>query len=135
MSPFETYQAYLGLKNHFSNPKYDYFKYKKTRATLASFNRRADKYFFEKSSRKYNDKEIVNFLVSNFVATDNPQSIWIGEIINSGERTLPRMDAPAAESDLLIQGAIDRIVLSDKIRECFRLLERSSNSSQNISKK
>jgi hypothetical protein len=86
MSPFETYQAYLGLKNHFSNPKYDYFKYKKTRATLASFNRRADKYFFEKSSRKYNDKEIVNFLVSNFVATDNPQSIWIGEIINSGER-------------------------------------------------
>jgi hypothetical protein len=28
-------------------------------------------YFFEKSSRKYNDKEIVEFLVSNFVATDN----------------------------------------------------------------
>ena len=68
MSPFETYQAYLGIKNHFSNPKYDYFKYKKTRATLASFNRRADKYFFEKSSRKYSDKEIVDFLVSNFVA-------------------------------------------------------------------
>jgi hypothetical protein len=76
MSPFETYQAYLGLKNHFSNPKYDYFKYKKTRATLASFNRRSDKYWFEKTSRKYNDKEIVEFLVANFV-----------EIINSGERT------------------------------------------------
>jgi hypothetical protein len=86
MSPFETYQAYLGLKNHFSNPKYDYFKYKKTRATLASFNRRSDKYFFEKTSRKYGDKEIVEFLVANFVSTDNPQSIWIGEIINSGER-------------------------------------------------
>ena len=87
MSPFETYQAYLGLKNHFSNPKYDYFKYKKTRATLTSFNKRKDRYFFEKSSRKYNDKEIVDFLVSNFVAADNPQSIWIGHIINSGERT------------------------------------------------
>ena len=84
MSPFETYQAYLGIKNHFSNPKYDYFKYKKTRATLTSFNKRKDRYFFEKTSRKYNDKEIVNFLVSNFVATDNPQSIWIGQIINSG---------------------------------------------------
>ena len=87
MSPFETYQAYLGIKNHFNNPKYDYFKYKKTRATLASFNRRSDKYFFEKTSRKYGDKEIVEFLVANFVSTDNPQSIWIGEIINSGERT------------------------------------------------
>jgi len=87
MSPFETYQAYLGIKNHFSNPKYDYFKYKKTRATLASFNRRADKYFFEKTSRKYNDKEIVDFLVSNFVAADNTSNLWIGEIINSGERT------------------------------------------------
>ena len=88
MSPFETYQAYLGIKNHFSNPKYDYFKYnKKVRASAKSFNARSDKYFFEKTSRKYNDKEIVDFLVSNFVAADNPQSIWIGQIINSGERT------------------------------------------------
>jgi hypothetical protein len=28
----------------------------------------------------------VDFLVSNFVSTDNPQNLWIGEIINSGER-------------------------------------------------
>ena len=50
-------------------------------------------------------------------------------------KKLSRVDAMTAELDLHIQGAIDRIVLSDKIRECFRLLERSSNSSQNISKK
>ena len=88
MSPFETYQAYLGIKNHFSNPKYDYFKYnKKVRASAKSFNARSDKYFFEKTSRKYNDKEIVDFLVSNFVAADNTSNLWIGEIINSGERT------------------------------------------------
>jgi hypothetical protein len=53
---------------------------------LTSFNKRKDKYFFEKTSRKYSDKEIVDFLVSNFVATDNPSNLWIGEIINSGER-------------------------------------------------
>lgn len=88
MSPFEVYQNYLSLKSHFTNPKYDYFKYnKKVRATLTSFNKRKDKYFFEKSSRKYSDKEVVDFLVSNFVAADNPQNLWIGEIINSGERT------------------------------------------------
>lgn len=88
MSPFECYTQYLGLKNHFCNPKYDYFKYhKKTRASLTSFNKRKDRYFFEKSSRKYSDEEIVNFFVSNFVAADNPQNLWIGEIINSGEKT------------------------------------------------
>ena len=87
VSPFETYQHYLTLKNHFTNPKYDFFKYgAKTRASVTSFNKRKDKYWFEKTSRKYNDKEVVDFLVSNFTATDNPQNLWIGEIINSGER-------------------------------------------------
>ena len=87
VSPFETYQHYLSLKNHFTNPKYDFFKYgAKTRASVTSFNKRKDKYFFEKTSRKYSDKEVVNFLVSNFVSADNPQNLWIGEIINSGER-------------------------------------------------
>ena len=88
VTPFEVYQNYLGLKNHFTNPKYDYFKYnKKVRATITSFNRRKDRYFFERTSRKLSDKEVVDFLVSNFIAADNPQNLWIGEIINSGERT------------------------------------------------
>jgi hypothetical protein len=88
MSPFETYQTYLSMKSHFTNSKYDFFKYGgKSRATVTSFNKRKDKYWFEKTSRKYSDKEIVDFLLANFVSTDNPQNLWIGEIINSGERT------------------------------------------------
>jgi len=87
VTPFETYQHYLSLKNHFTNPKYDFFRYgAKTRATVASFNKRKDKYWFEKTSRKYSDNEVVQFLVSNFISADNPQNLWIGEIINSGER-------------------------------------------------
>jgi hypothetical protein len=88
VTPFNVYCEYLALKSHFNNPKYDYFKYnKKVRATVTSFNRRKDRYFFERTSRKLSDKEIVDFLVSNFVEADNPQGLWIGEIINSGERT------------------------------------------------
>ena len=87
VTPFETYQHYLSLKNHFTNPKYDFFKYgAKTRASMASFNKRKDKYWLEKTSRKYSDNEVVQFLVSNFISADNPQNLWIGEIINSGER-------------------------------------------------
>jgi hypothetical protein len=88
VTPFEVYQNYLSLKSHFTNKNYDYFKYnKKVRATITSFNRRKDRYFFERTSRKLSDKEVVDFLVSNFVSADNPQNLWIGSIINSGERT------------------------------------------------
>ena len=87
VTPFETYQHYLSLKNHFTNSKYDFFKYgAKTRASIASFNKRRDKYWFEKTSRKYSDKEVVDFLVSNFVASDNPSNLWIGSLINGGEQ-------------------------------------------------
>ena len=76
------------MKSHFTNRKYDFFKYGgKSRATVSSFNKRKDKYWFEKTSRKYSDQEITDFLLSNFITTDAPQNLWIGEIINSGERT------------------------------------------------
>jgi len=88
VTPFETYQTYLSIKNHFSSSKYDYFKYGgRSRAKITAFNKRKDKYWFEKTSRKYSDGEIVDFLLANFVTTDNPKNLWIGEIINSGERT------------------------------------------------
>ena len=87
VTPFETYRTYISMKSHFTNPKYDFIKYGgKSRATMTSFNKRKDKYWFEKTSRKYSDQEIIDFLLANFVSTDNPQNLWIGEIINSGER-------------------------------------------------
>jgi len=88
VTPFETYQTYLSMKSHFTSKRYDFFKYGgKSRATMTSFNKRKDKYWFEKTSRKYSDQEITDFLLANFVTTNAPQNLWIGEIINSGERT------------------------------------------------
>jgi hypothetical protein len=87
VSPYQVYCEYLALKSHFSNPKYDYFKYnKKVRASIASFNRRTDKYWFEKTSRKYKDEEIIDFFVSNFVQSESNSNIWIGSLINGGEQ-------------------------------------------------
>ena len=87
VTPFETYRTYLSMKSHFTNPKFDFFKYGgKSRATITAFNKRKDKYWFEKTSRKYSDQQVLDFLLSNFVIADNPQNLWIGEIINSGER-------------------------------------------------
>lgn len=86
MTPFDSYKTYLALKNHFTKPKYDYFKYGgKSRASIESFNKRKDKYWFERISRQKNDIEIKDFFVANFVASDNPQSMWIGQLMREGE--------------------------------------------------
>jgi len=87
MTPYEVYTTYLALKKHFTDIKYDFFKYNgKTRASVSAFNKRKDKYFFERMSRKMSDDEIKMYFISNFVATDNPASMWVGEIMQSGQR-------------------------------------------------
>ena len=86
MAPFECYKTYLALKNHFNKDSYDYFTYnKKTRASLQSFYKRRDRFWFEKLSRQRDEKEIEDFFVSNFVSCNDPETLWIGEIIKEGE--------------------------------------------------
>ena len=120
VTPFEVYQNYLSLKSHFTNPKYDYFKYnKKVRATLTSFNRRKDKYFFERTSRKLSDKEVVDFLVSNFVATDSPGNLWIGEIINSGERTYAEWMKRQQSLTYLFKEQSNELLSETKLEDVF----------------
>ena len=88
MSPFEVYSNFLAFKNHFTKKNYDYFKYcGKTRASLDSFHKRKDRYFFEKISRQKNDEEIKSFFVANFAECNDPERLWIGDIIRNGEDT------------------------------------------------
>jgi hypothetical protein len=86
LEPYQAYTTYLSLKNHFTNKKYNYFTYNgKVKANIQSFYKRKDRFYFEKMSRQKSDEEIVNFFVSNFASCDDPQSLWIGEIIKEGE--------------------------------------------------
>ncbi len=87
VKPFDVYKSYLGLKNHFTKDKYDYHRYGgRSRASLESFYKRKDRFFFEKISRQKDDSEVIEFFVSNFVSCDDPQSLWIGEIVRNGEQ-------------------------------------------------
>lgn len=84
--PFDAYREYLALKNHFTKDSYDYHKYcGKSRATVQSFYKRKDRFWFEKFARNKTDKEVVDFFVANFVSCSNPESLWIGEIMREGE--------------------------------------------------
>jgi len=86
MVPFDTYKTYLALKNHFTKDSYDYHKYQgKSRASLQSFYKRKDRFWFEKLSRQKEDKEVVDFFVANFTSCSDPQTVWIGEVIKEGE--------------------------------------------------
>lgn len=77
MTPFEAYKLFMALKMHFTQPSYDYFKYNgKTNANQQSYNRRSDKFQFNKLA-KHKDPE--GFLVSNFTCGNNK---WIGDLFN-----------------------------------------------------
>lgn len=84
--PFDAYKCYLSLKNHFTKEKYDYHKYcGKTRATVQSFYKRKDRFWFERLARNKSDGEVVDFFVSNFITCTDPSKLWIGELIRDGE--------------------------------------------------
>ena len=86
MTPFDVYTCYLSFKNHSTKLNYDYLKYNgKTRTTVASFNKRKDKYFFEKMSRQRSDDEIKEYFIANFIECSDPSRLWIGEIIQTGD--------------------------------------------------
>ena len=87
MMPFDCYKKFLAIKNHFTKEKYDYHKYcGSSRASLNSFYKRKDRYFFEKLSRQKNDKEIEEFFVANFATCNDPQSLYIVELMREGDK-------------------------------------------------
>ena len=108
------------MKSHFTNRKYDFFRYGgKSRATMSSFNKRKDKYWFEKTSRKYSDEQIVDFLLANFVTTDNPKNLWIGEIINSGERTYAEWTKRQQSISYLFKEESNKLLEENQLQELF----------------
>jgi hypothetical protein len=41
--------------------------------------------WFEKVARQKTDQEVVDFFVANFVSCNDPETLWIGEMIKEGE--------------------------------------------------
>jgi|TARA_B110001454_G_C12651431_1_gene405580 hypothetical protein len=85
VTPYEVYQKYLSLKQHFNKKEYDYFKFHgKVRASEASFEKRKDKHHFIRLSKIYKDEELTKFLVSNFV---KGREMWVGNVTSPEGRS------------------------------------------------
>ena len=78
MKPFEVYQTFLTLKAHFRNNGFDFHRYGKVKVLPETFERRKDRYFFEKLSKKYSGDELVEFLLSQFLVNKK----WIGDMLS-----------------------------------------------------
>ena len=84
VTPYEVYQRYLSLKQHFNKKNYDYFKFQgKVRANESSFEKRKDKHHFIRLSKIYKDEELTKFFVSNFVKT---KELWVGNATSAEGR-------------------------------------------------
>ncbi|WWQ13117.1 DNA helicase loader [Morganella phage vB_Mm5] len=75
-------KLYLVMKNHFSG-KFDAIHYKwNMKISEHTFEKRKDKYYFQKLAKRYTFRELYLFFMSNFI--ENPD-FWIGDIDNGIE--------------------------------------------------
>lgn len=71
MEPFEVYRYYLALRLHFTTDQYDVIAQGgRVKASKQSFAKRKDLLAIRKVAESYSDKEVVDFLVANFVSGD-----------------------------------------------------------------
>ena len=122
MTPFQVYCQYLAFKNHFTKENYDYFKYcGKSRASLDSFHKRKDRYFFERTSRQKNDDEIKAYFVANFAECNDTQSLWIGEIIENGEQVYTNWLKKSQSLFYLFKTEAEVFITKDSFTELFEI--------------
>ena len=120
MAPFDCYKTYLALKNHFTKSSYDYHKYnKKTRASLQSFYKRKDRFWFEKLSRQKDEKEVEDFFVANFVSCNDPETLWIGEIIKEGEDRYTQWQKKVQSLSYVFKEESESLLEENKFEDVF----------------
>ena len=80
MTGYEAYELFQALKRHFTQEKFDFFKYRgHINTSKEAFENRKDKWHFYKLSRKFGTKqELTDFLIANFLDNEN---IWVNNLL------------------------------------------------------
>ncbi len=119
--PFDAYRQYLALKNHFTKDSYDYHKYcGKSRATVQSFYKRKDRFWFEKVARQKTDQEVIEFFVANFVSCPDPETLWIGEMIKEGEERYINWKKKVQSLSYIFKEESEELFSQTKVDEVFQ---------------
>jgi len=68
MSHFSAYGAYVvfvTIRTHFESPTFDLFTHHKVKASRTTYEKRPDKWFFDKVAKEYEDRELRDFFIAN----------------------------------------------------------------------
>lgn len=126
VTPIDVYKTYLAFKNHFTKKSYNYFKYGgKSKASVQAYNKRKDRYFFERMSRKKSDEEIKDYFLANFVECDDPDRLWIGEIISSGEDNLKSWMKRSQTMSYMFKTEVEVFVNKENFQQLFSIKGQS----------
>lgn len=114
MDPFNVYKTYLALRLHFTNPKYDITKTRgAVKASQAAFQKRKDILSMRKLARDYTKREVIDFLVANFVAGDR----WGGMFDTNAEETYKQWKNKKQNIDYIIEQDFCKIELEMEKQE------------------
>ena len=121
--PFDAYKQYLSLKNHFTKEKYDYHKYcGKSRATVQSFYKRKDRFWFERLVRNKSDQEVIEFFISNFVTCTDPGKLWIGEMIREGEGRYTAWKKRNQSLSYIFKEELEKVLVNKDLDNVFAVI-------------
>jgi hypothetical protein len=125
ITPYECYTLYLALKQHFSKEEYDFFRYNgKIRTSTTTYNKRNDRYFFEKLSRKYNKQELIEYFVASFIQENQPSKLWIGDLREKGEDTYSQWKARVQALSYRFQEELKNLTCDNHLFECIQYEEQ-----------
>jgi len=121
MSGFEVYKLYLALKLHFTTDTYNYFTFNgKSRASLQSFEKRKDRYFFKKLATKFDNEELIQYFVSHFVANENT---WIGNIsVITDSKVFSDWKRKIQSMGHIFEQDVDTLLKENKFENVFKVV-------------
>ena len=121
MMPFDCYKTFLAMKSHFTKETFDYQKFgnRLSKITLKSFYKRKDRFYFESMVRKYPDKDIENFFVSNFVAESDPQLVYMATIVKTGEKTYREWQKRIQSLSYVFKNEAEHLLDGKKVDDVF----------------
>jgi hypothetical protein len=157
LSGYGAYSLYLSIRLHFTSEKYDAIKYNfKSRATLPSFEKRKDKYFFERLAKLYPSKlDMTYFFVSHMVMGNE----WVGDMLEDPSKyqewkryneaplyffekdlkaiavEVNEFDAMFLSIDTPIPIVINMIIRGDIRPETFLFIDRVTNALSDINRR
>ena len=120
MNGYDLYGLYQAIKLHFTSEQYNFFQYDgKTRISIDAFQKRRDKFLFHRLARKYRDEEMVPFLVSNFVHSDDN---WTKSLLEEeAEQTYRNWKRITDSMSKIYEEDLRKIATKETFNDLFRV--------------